>query len=98
VADLAEAHLLALDAAEPGRHRIYNLGNGAGFSVLDVVEAVRRVTGNPVPTEVAPRRAGDPAVLVASSALIRDELGWRPERPSLDEMVADAWEFERGRR
>jgi UDP-glucose 4-epimerase len=98
VADLAEAHLLALDAAEPGRHRIYNLGNGAGFSVLDVVEAVRRVTGHPVPTDVAPRRAGDPAVLVASSALIRDELGWHPQRPALDEMVADAWEFDRSRR
>jgi UDP-glucose 4-epimerase len=96
VADLADAHLLALAAAEPGRHRIYNLGSGAGFSVLDVVEAVRRVTGAPVPTEVAPRRPGDPAVLVASSALIREELGWQPRR-GLDEMVADAWAFERAR-
>jgi UDP-glucose 4-epimerase len=97
VDDLARAHLLALEAAEPGEHRIYNLGNGAGFSVLDVVEAVRRVTRRPLPTRLAPRRAGDPAVLVASSALIREELGWKPEKPSLDEMVADAWAFEQNR-
>jgi len=95
VEDLAAAHLLALDAATPGEHKIYNLGSGAGFSVRDVVEAVRRVTGHPLPTEVAPRRAGDPAVLVASSARIRDELGWVPRKPTVDEMVADAWAFER---
>jgi UDP-glucose 4-epimerase len=94
VADLADAHLLALDTSDPGRHRIYNLGNGAGFSVLDVVEAVRRVTGHPVPTNAEARRPGDPAVLVASSALIRDELGWAPTRPALDQMVADAWAVE----
>ena len=97
VDDLADAHLLALDAAAGGEHKIFNLGSGAGFSVLDVVEAVRRVTGHPVPTEVAPRRAGDPAVLVASSARIRDELGWVPRRPTVDEMVADAWAFEQSR-
>jgi UDP-glucose 4-epimerase len=97
VDDLARAHLQALEAANPGEHRIYNLGNGAGFSVLDVIEAVRRVTGHPLPTMVAPRRPGDPAVLVASSARIREELGWKPEKPSLDEMVADAWRFERER-
>jgi UDP-glucose 4-epimerase len=97
VDDLAEAHLLALDAAEPGRHTIYNLGNGAGFSVLDVVEAVRRVTGHPLPTTVAPRRPGDPAVLVASSARIREDLGWVPRKPTVDEMVADAWAFEQAR-
>jgi UDP-glucose 4-epimerase len=96
VDDLAGAHLLALEAALPGEHRVYNLGNGAGFSVLDVVEAVRRVTGGPLATTVAPRRSGDPAVLVASSARIREELGWKPEKPSLDEMVADAWRFEQG--
>jgi UDP-glucose 4-epimerase len=94
VADLADAHLLALDTSDPGRHRIYNLGNGAGFSVLDVVEAVRRVTGHPVPTNAEARRPGDPAVLVASSALIRDELGWAPTRPALDQMVADGWAVE----
>jgi UDP-glucose 4-epimerase len=98
VEDLADAHLLALDAAEAGRHEIFNLGSGAGFSVLDVVEAVRRVTGHPVPTEVAPRRAGDPAVLVASSAKIRDQLGWVPRKPTLDAMVADAWAFEQAHR
>jgi UDP-glucose 4-epimerase len=96
VDDLARAHLLALEAAAPGQHRIYNLGNGAGFSVLDVVEAVRQVTGHPLPTTPAPRRAGDPAVLVASSARIREDLGWAP-RQSLDEMVAAAWRFEQGR-
>ena len=97
VDDLADAHLLALDAAVPGQHEIFNLGSGAGFSVLDVVEAVRRVTGHPVPTRVAPRRAGDPAVLVASSARIREDLGWVPRKPTLDEMVADAWTFEQTR-
>ena len=97
VADLADAHVLALETAEPGEHRIYNLGNGAGFSVQDVIEAVRRVTGHPVPTKVAPRRAGDPAVLVAGSARIREDLGWVPRKPTVDEMVADAWAFTRGR-
>jgi UDP-glucose 4-epimerase len=97
VDDLARAHLLALQEATPGEHRIYNLGNGAGFSVLDVVEAVRRVTGHGLPTAAAPRRPGDPAVLVASSARIREELGWKPLKPSLDQMVADAWRFERAR-
>ena len=98
VDDLAEAHLLALHATTGGEHRIYNLGNGAGFSVLDVVEAVRRVTGHPMPTRVGPRRPGDPAVLVASSAKIRDELGWTPRKPTVDEMVADAWKFDQSRR
>ncbi len=98
VDDLARAHLLALEQAVPGEHRIYNLGNGAGFSVLDVVSAVRRVTGHPLPTAVAARRPGDPAVLVAASALIREELGWKPEKSALDDMVADAWRFERARR
>ena len=97
VDDLAEAHLLALEATTPGEHRIYNLGNGAGFSVRDVIEAVRRVTGHPVPTKIAPRRPGDPAVLVASSARIREDLGWVPRKPTVDEMVADAWSFARSR-
>jgi UDP-glucose 4-epimerase len=97
VDDLAEAHLLALAGATGGEHRIYNLGNGAGFSVLDVVEAVRRVTGHPVPTEVGARRGGDPAVLVASSARIREDLGWVPRKPTVDEMVADAWKFVQSR-
>lgn len=95
VADLAEAHLLALDAAVAGEHLVCNLGNGNGFSVREVVETVRRVTGHPVPEVVAPRRAGDPAVLVASSARARERLGWRPSRPDLAGIVEDAWEFAR---
>ncbi|MFF0718608.1 UDP-glucose 4-epimerase GalE [Micromonospora sp. NPDC003816] len=95
VADLARAHLLALDAATPGRHRIYNLGNGNGFTNRQVVEVVREVTGHPVPVEVAPRREGDPAELVASSALARAELGWEPRKPTLHDMVSDAWTFYR---
>lgn len=91
VDDLARAHLLALESARGGEHRIYNLGNGEGFSVLQVIEAVRSVTGHPVPVERAPRRAGDPAVLVASSDRARGELGWTPRKPSVEEMVADAW-------
>ncbi|MGX4691698.1 UDP-glucose 4-epimerase GalE [Streptomyces sp. JNUCC 63] len=93
VADLAEAHLLALKAAAPGEHLICNLGNGNGFSVREVVETVRQVTGHPVPEVVAPRRAGDPAVLVASAAAARDKLGWNPSRADLAGIVADAWEF-----
>ncbi|GAB2937371.1 UDP-glucose 4-epimerase GalE [Rhodococcus aerolatus] len=91
VRDLAQAHLLALQAATPGRHAVLNLGSGSGFSVLEVIEACRRVTGHPVPAVTAPRRAGDPAVLVASSARAQAELGWRPERTDLDGIVADAW-------
>ncbi|MEO6879511.1 MAG: UDP-glucose 4-epimerase GalE [Mycobacteriaceae bacterium] len=93
VLDLAEAHLLALEHASPGAHTIYNLGSGTGFSVLEVVQACRRVTGHPIPTEVAPRRAGDPTVLVASRDRAMSELGWRPERNDLDAIVADAWAF-----
>jgi UDP-glucose 4-epimerase len=91
--DLAEAHVLALDAAETGRHRIFNLGNGTGFSVREVVDAARKVTGAEVDAREAPRRAGDPPVLVASSELIRAELGWEPRKPGLEQMVADAWAF-----
>ncbi|WP_320065773.1 UDP-glucose 4-epimerase GalE [Micromonospora sp. RTGN7] len=95
VEDLARAHLLALTAAVPGRHRIYNLGNGAGFTNRQVVDVVRAVTGQPLPVEVAPRREGDPAELVASAALAREELGWVPEKPTLHDMVGDAWAFYR---
>ncbi|MEU3659439.1 UDP-glucose 4-epimerase GalE [Streptomyces sp. NPDC032940] len=93
VADLAEAHLLALAAAAPGEHLICNLGNGNGFSVREVVETVRRVTGHPIPEVVAPRRGGDPATLVASAATAREKLGWNPSRADLAGIVADAWEF-----
>ncbi|MFM9558410.1 MULTISPECIES: UDP-glucose 4-epimerase GalE [Streptomyces] len=93
VADLADAHLLALDAAQPGEHLICNLGNGNGFSVREVIETVRQVTGHPIPEVVAPRRAGDPATLVASAATARERLGWNPSRADLAEIVADAWRF-----
>jgi UDP-glucose 4-epimerase len=92
VADLASAHVLALGATEPGQHRIYNLGNGTGFSVRQVVDVCREVTGVDIPAEVAPRRDGDPAVLVASSERIRGELGWQARR-DLPAMVTDAWTF-----
>ena len=95
VADLATAHLLALGAMRPGEHRSYNLGNGAGFSNRQVIEVVREVTGHPVPVEVAPRRPGDPAELVASSDKARTELGWTPKKPGLPDIVADAWKFHR---
>ena len=95
VADLATAHLLALEAMKPGVSRVYNLGNGAGFSNRQVIDVVREVTGHPVPVEVAPRRPGDPVELVASSEKARTELGWTPAKPSLHEIVADAWAFYR---
>jgi len=93
IADLGAAHLLALSTMDGGAHRIYNLGNGNGFSNRQVVEVVREVTGHPIPTEMAPRRTGDPAELVASSDRARGELGWTPERPDLHTMVGDAWTY-----
>jgi UDP-glucose 4-epimerase len=95
VADLATAHLLALTAVAPGEHRVYNLGSGIGFSNREVVDTVRAVTGHPIPIEMAPRRPGDPAVLVASSEKARAELGWVPARPALADIVSDAWTFAR---
>lgn len=95
VEDLARAHLLALDAATPGEHRIYNLGNGNGFSNKQVVEVAREVTGAELPAEIAPRRDGDPATLVASSAKARAELGWVPQKDTLQAMIGDAWAFYR---
>ncbi|MFJ7155942.1 UDP-glucose 4-epimerase GalE [Streptomyces sp. NPDC101118] len=97
VADLAEAHLAALETATPGEHLVCNLGNGSGFSVREVIETVRKVTGHPVPEVIAPRRPGDPAVLVASAATARDRLGWEPTRSDLAGIVTDAWEFARRR-
>ncbi|MFE0645805.1 UDP-glucose 4-epimerase GalE [Streptomyces sp. NPDC058877] len=102
VADLAEAHLLALAAmtegsVPAGEHLVCNLGNGNGFSVREVVETVRKVTGHPVPEIAAPRRPGDPAVLVASAEAARERLGWTPSRPDLADVVADAWDFARQR-
>jgi UDP-glucose 4-epimerase len=93
VDDLADAHLLALQHARPGHHAIYNLGCGTGFSVREVVAACRAVTGHPIPAVDAPRRAGDPAVLVASSDAAKAELVWRPSRTDLATIVGDAWRF-----
>ncbi|KIQ64170.1 UDP-glucose 4-epimerase [Kitasatospora griseola] len=93
IADLAAAHLLALDAAKPGEHLICNLGNGTGFSVREVIESVKRVTGREIPVQAAGRRPGDPAVLVAAADRAREALGWTPLHPELDRIVADAWEF-----
>jgi UDP-glucose 4-epimerase len=98
VVDLADAHLLALEHATAGEHRIYNLGNGTGFSVRQVIETCRQVTGHPIPAAAAPRRAGDPATLVASSERAREELGWKPERADLFGIVSDAWRFTQERR
>ncbi|MBV9381668.1 MAG: UDP-glucose 4-epimerase GalE [Streptosporangiaceae bacterium] len=97
VTDLADAHLRALGACEPGQHRVYNLGNGAGFSVREVIEVCREVTGHDIPATVAPRRPGDPAVLVASAKRIQADLGWKASR-DLRAMVADAWQFSQARR
>ncbi|GAY18931.1 UDP-glucose 4-epimerase GalE [Mycobacterium sp. shizuoka-1] len=93
VRDLADAHLLALQGARPGEHRIYNLGNGTGFSVREVIACCERVTGGPIAARYVERRAGDPAVLIASSERAVTELGWRPQHSSIDEIVSDAWEF-----
>ena len=95
IRDLADAHVLALQANSPGTHQIYNLGSGDGYSVREVVEVCREVTGHPIPAEVAPRRAGDPATLIASSEKIRKSLGWEPSRTDLRTIVEDAWEFTR---
>ncbi|WP_129668346.1 UDP-glucose 4-epimerase GalE [Phytoactinopolyspora endophytica] len=96
VEDLGRAHLLALDwtarAETAGTHRVYNLGSGTGFTVHEVVDAVRRVTGHPVPARDKERRAGDPPALVASADRIAADLGWQPEH-DLDRIVADAWTF-----
>jgi UDP-glucose 4-epimerase len=91
VGDLADAHILALEALGARSRLIYNIGNGQGFSVREVVASVRRVTGHPIPVVEEPRRVGDPAVLVASSKRIIDELGWKPRYSSLDEIVRSAW-------
>jgi UDP-glucose 4-epimerase len=95
VSDLADAHMLALAAldssAEDPGPLIYNLGNGQGFSVQDVIESARRVTGHPIPADIHPRRPGDPAVLVASSEKAIRELGWKPRYTSLDDIIRTAW-------
>jgi UDP-glucose 4-epimerase len=93
VEDLGRAHLLALEAPKEGEHHIYNLGNGAGFSVREVIEAARRLTGRAIEAVESPRRSGDPAILAASSDKIRSELGWKPEKPGLEAIISDAWDW-----
>ena len=93
VEDLAHAHLLALNALTDREQLIYNLGNGSGFSVREVIDSARRVTGRPIPEEVVPRRLGDPAVLIASSEKISNELGWKPHHTNLDEIIESAWKW-----
>ncbi len=92
VEDLIEAHILALGALDQG-NRTYNLGNGRGFSVKEVVAAAERVTGKKIPLEVVPPRAGDPAILVGSSEKIRAELGWNPKYPDIESIVRSAWDW-----
>jgi len=94
VVDLAEAHLLALDSCVSGVHEIFNLGSGSGYSVREVIDVCREVTGQEIPAVESARRPGDPAVLIASSAKITERLGWKPER-DLRAMVTDAWAFTR---
>jgi UDP-glucose 4-epimerase len=97
IEDLSAAHLLALEGTRHGEHRIFNLGNGNGFSVREVIQAAEKVTGLEIPTREAPRRPGDPPMLVAASERIRSELGWEARKPALAEMVGDAWRFAQAR-
>lgn len=97
VHDLAQAHLLAFAALEQHDRLIYNIGNGQGFTVREVIESVRRVTGHPIPVIEEPRRPGDPAVLVASSEKIKAELGWKPQFDKLDDIIASAWAWHQHR-
>jgi UDP-glucose 4-epimerase len=96
ITDLSAAHLLALDAATEGEHRIYNLGTGNGYSVREVIDATRQVTGAEIPVVERDRRPGDPPRLVAGAEKIRTELGWEPEK-DLTQMVTDAWAFAEAR-
>ena len=91
IADLAKAHLLALEALEEQPELHYNLGNGAGFSVKQVVDTARAITGHDIPAETVERRAGDPATLVADATKIREELGWQPDYPDLESIMQSAW-------
>lgn len=93
VLDLAKAHILTMESLDKLGVRTYNLGNGSGFSNLEVVEMARKVTGKPIPYTIGPRRPGDPATLVASSAKIRDELGWVPQHSSLENIIRSAWDW-----
>jgi UDP-glucose 4-epimerase len=96
VVDLAQAHILAMQKLEDPKSAIqshYNLGNGAGFSIQDVLDMARRVTGKPIPAEIGPRRPGDPATLIASAEAANEDLGWQPQFNSLEKIVRSAWEW-----
>ena len=93
ISDLAKAHLLALNALEDRAELHYNLGNGAGFSVQQVVDTARAITGHAIPAEAVDRRPGDPATLVADSTKIREELGWQPDYPDLKSIMQSAWDW-----
>ncbi len=91
ITDLVSAHLLALDALDKEEKLVYNLGNGKGYSVREVIETARQVTGHPIPAEETPRRPGDSPRLVASSEKIKKELGWEPKVPALADIIESAW-------
>ena len=93
VRDIAQAHILAMEALSQGRCGVYNIGTGAGNSVKEVIQVVERVTGSPLRLRVAPRREGDPTMLVASNTKLRNELGWEPRYSNLDDIVRSAWEW-----
>lgn len=94
VNDLADAHLLAVDALANGlKSSIYNLGNGEGYSVKEVIETASKIVGKPIEAEIGKRRAGDPAILVASSDKIKEELGWKPDYPDLETIIETAWKW-----
>lgn len=93
IVDLAQAHILALDGIARLGSRKYNLGNGDGFTNLEVVQAARRITGHAIPCTIGDRRPGDPAILIASAKKIREELGWQPRYPSIDQIIGSAWEW-----
>ncbi len=97
VTDLAQAHILALDyLLKGGDNNVFNLGNGVGFTVKEVIDVARKVTGHPIPAEISPRRAGDPAQLVASSDKAKDVLGWKPQYADLETIVSSAWAWHKG--
>jgi UDP-glucose 4-epimerase len=93
VLDLAQAHVLALEALGSHDQLIYNLGNGRGFTVREVIEVARKISGHPIPATETPRRPGDPAVLVASSEKIQRELKWHPQHAELEQIIASAWKW-----
>lgn len=95
IVDLAQAHILAMQSLDTLGSRVYNLGNGKGFSVLEIIEHARRITGHPIPHVMGERRPGDPATLVASSERIREELGWTPRYPTPEDIIGSAWEWHR---